>query len=477
MDQLVGEFHLDGCPRRDAPRVAGRRPARLAAHLRIPSSGAVGLEAETGDLILGGNVEFPGTDLATTIHGEGFVLRPGLRSGRHDRRSWPSARRVRAATAARRSSRPRAGIDLELIDPLGHTLTMADLYPWPFAPDDLGEAGVVPGSLPWPDLRAADDPRIDAATAAALVDAGRHAHAPYGRSPAAIVLGLADGGMVSGASIENVAFDPSIGPLQAAVVDLLAHRHGYAAISSATLATTAGGNVQPSASIRALLATIAPGVPLVGDHLELIAASPGATHRTEASHMGQIHLHAEDGDYAPVVLLPGDPNRATRMAARFDGGLEATRLVNSNRGLLGYTGTLGGVPVSVQTTMMGTPTTTIVMEELVNLGVTTFIRVGTCGGFGALQTGDVVVALAAASLSGIGHVPGWRRADRAHGRYRRRPRPGRGESGRRPDHACRADRHVRRLLRPAPGRRHPLGSPRLPRGGDGIGRGLPARDA
>ena len=39
--------------------------------------------------------------------------------------------------------------------------------------------------------------------------------------------------------------------------------------------------------------------------------------------MPQIHLHAEPGDYAPVVLLPGDPNRATRIAARFDGGVEA----------------------------------------------------------------------------------------------------------------------------------------------------------
>ena len=41
--------------------------------------------------------------------------------------------------------------------------------------------------------------------------------------------------------------------------------------------------------------------------------------------MPQIHLHAEPGDYAPVVLLPGDPNRATRIAARFDGGLEASK--------------------------------------------------------------------------------------------------------------------------------------------------------
>jgi DeoD family purine-nucleoside phosphorylase len=123
--------------------------------------------------------------------------------------------------------------------------------------------------------------------------------------------------------------------------------------------------------------------------------------------MPQIHLHAEPGDYAPVCLLPGDPNRATRIAARFDGGLEASRLVSQHRGLLGYTGTIDGVPVSVQTTMMGTPTTSIVMEELLMLGVTTFIRVGTTGGFGRLGIGDAVIALAAASSSGIGGVLGF----------------------------------------------------------------------
>jgi purine-nucleoside phosphorylase len=122
--------------------------------------------------------------------------------------------------------------------------------------------------------------------------------------------------------------------------------------------------------------------------------------------MPQIHLHAEPGDYAQVVLLPGDPNRATRIAARFDGGVEASRLVTSHRGLLGYTGMVDGVPVSVQTTMMGTPTTTIVVEELLMLGVTTFIRVGTTGGFGRLGIGDAVIALAAASASGIGATLG-----------------------------------------------------------------------
>ncbi|MEJ7747927.1 MAG: hypothetical protein WKF56_01410 [Candidatus Limnocylindrales bacterium] len=122
--------------------------------------------------------------------------------------------------------------------------------------------------------------------------------------------------------------------------------------------------------------------------------------------MAQIHLHAESGAYAPVCLLPGDPNRATRIAARFDGGLEATTRVNENRGLLGYTGTVDGVPVSVQTTGMGTPTTSIVVQELLNLGVTTFVRVGTCGGFPGTATGDVVVALSAAAATGVGALFG-----------------------------------------------------------------------
>ena len=98
--------------------------------------------------------------------------------------------------------------------------------------------------------------------------------------------------------------------------------------------------------------------------------------------MPQIHLRAEPGDYAPLVLLPGDPGRATMIAGLFDGGLENARLVNQHRSLLGYTGTYKGKPVSVQTSGMGTPSFSIVMEELLMLGVTRFIRTGTCGGIG-----------------------------------------------------------------------------------------------
>jgi DeoD family purine-nucleoside phosphorylase len=115
--------------------------------------------------------------------------------------------------------------------------------------------------------------------------------------------------------------------------------------------------------------------------------------------MPQIHLRAEEGDYAPLVLLPGDPNRARRISERFDEG--SVRQVNEHRALYGFTGTYRGKPVSVQTSGMGTPSLSIVVEELLRLGGKRLIRVGTCGGIAkGLKTGDLVVATAACPVDG-----------------------------------------------------------------------------
>ena len=106
-----------------------------------------------------------------------------------------------------------------------------------------------------------------------------------------------------------------------------------------------------------------------------------------------IHLRAEMGDYAPAVLLPGDPLRARRVAEEF---LEDARQVNGERGVLGYTGSYEGQPVSVQATGMGCPSAAIVIEELVQLGAERLIRIGTCGGLQPdLVLGDTVIALSA----------------------------------------------------------------------------------
>ena len=111
-----------------------------------------------------------------------------------------------------------------------------------------------------------------------------------------------------------------------------------------------------------------------------------------------IHLRAEPGDYAGASLLPGDPLRARYIAETY---LDGAREVNSERGLLGYTGEFEGRPVSVQATGMGCPTAAIVMEELIQLGVKRFLRVGTCGGLQTdLALGDLIVALTAVPADG-----------------------------------------------------------------------------
>jgi 5'-methylthioadenosine phosphorylase/purine-nucleoside phosphorylase len=111
-----------------------------------------------------------------------------------------------------------------------------------------------------------------------------------------------------------------------------------------------------------------------------------------------VHLRAEPGDYAPAVLLPGDPLRARYIAETF---FDDVRQVNGERGMLGFTGTFEGEPISVQSSGMGCPSAAIVIEELVQLGVQRIVRVGTCGGLQPDQSlGDLIIAISAVAADG-----------------------------------------------------------------------------
>jgi len=112
------------------------------------------------------------------------------------------------------------------------------------------------------------------------------------------------------------------------------------------------------------------------------------------------HIGAKAGQIAPTVLLPGDPLRAKWIAETF---LDGATCYSEVRGMLGFTGTWNGQPVSVQGSGMGQPSMAIYVNELFDsYDVQQIVRVGSCG---ALTTDvairDVVIASGACTNSSM----------------------------------------------------------------------------
>lgn len=114
--------------------------------------------------------------------------------------------------------------------------------------------------------------------------------------------------------------------------------------------------------------------------------------------MATPHIKAEEGDFAPSVVMPGDPMRSRYIAENF---MTDARLVNDVRGVQGYTGYYFGTPVSVMASGMGMPSMGIYAYELfTRFGVRNIIRAGSAGAYSeGLKIRDIVIALTAATDS------------------------------------------------------------------------------
>lgn len=112
------------------------------------------------------------------------------------------------------------------------------------------------------------------------------------------------------------------------------------------------------------------------------------------------HISAAPGDFAPVVLMPGDPLRARYIA---ENHLDDARLVTSVRNMEGYTGTYAGEPVSVMGSGMGIPSISIYATELIReFGVQSLIRVGSCGSIAeAAEMRTIILAIGACTDSSV----------------------------------------------------------------------------
>jgi purine-nucleoside phosphorylase len=115
------------------------------------------------------------------------------------------------------------------------------------------------------------------------------------------------------------------------------------------------------------------------------------------------HINAETGDFADVVLMPGDPLRAKYIAENF---LVDVREVCNLRNMLGFTGSFEGSRVSVMGSGMGIPSISIYSKELfTEYGVKKIIRVGSCGAVSPhINLRDVVIGMGASTDSNVNRI-------------------------------------------------------------------------
>lgn len=100
---------------------------------------------------------------------------------------------------------------------------------------------------------------------------------------------------------------------------------------------------------------------------------------------------------AKYAILPGDPGRVPKIAAYLDNA----HMIGSNREFCSWIGQIDGENVIITSTGIGGPSASIAVEELVMLGVTTFVRIGTCGGINEkVCAGDIVIATGSVRMEG-----------------------------------------------------------------------------
>lgn len=114
-------------------------------------------------------------------------------------------------------------------------------------------------------------------------------------------------------------------------------------------------------------------------------------------HEVMYHINLSKENTAKYAILPGDPGRVEQIAHYLDNPRE----IAFNREYRTFEGYLNGEKILVVSTGIGGPSTAICVEELAQIGVDTFIRVGTCGGMQLdIDPGDVIIANAAIRMEG-----------------------------------------------------------------------------
>jgi cytidine deaminase len=213
----------------------------------------------SGTLYLGSNIEIPGQCLGFAVHGEQSALSKAYMNSEV---SVPALAVVGGAPCGHcRQFMEEMSPDGEiaLLVPGKATRKLSSILPDAFGPSALGAKQ---GALPIRKTQLQSVARAFDALSAAALDAATRSYAPYSQSPSGVAVRTTRGQVYEGCYIENVAFNPSLSPLQTALVQLIAAGEEYSAITSVTLAELEGTRITQRPVTETVLAAVAPKVKL-----------------------------------------------------------------------------------------------------------------------------------------------------------------------------------------------------------------------
>jgi len=208
----------------------------------------------SGNLYLGANIEIPGHSLGFSVHGEQFALsnaymhaEKGIAAIAVTAAPCGHCRQFMTEIAPNR--------DIQVLIAGQSPVRLDVLLPMAFTPNDLGFKD---GALPVRETNLARPEGITDDLILSALDAARKSYAPYSKSHSGIAIASQSGRIHKGAYIENVAFNPSLSPLQTALAALIVAGEDYKSIARIALVETEGSAISQKSVTEAALQAIAP---------------------------------------------------------------------------------------------------------------------------------------------------------------------------------------------------------------------------
>ncbi|MCH9631098.1 MAG: Cytidine deaminase [Chlamydiia bacterium] len=210
---------------------------------------------ESGNIYLGVNLEFADLPLNTTVHGEQFLV---VVARNHGEQNLVTVAQSAAPCGHCRQFFHEMGVsdDLAILTPGAQDTKLASLLPESFGPGDLNLKATLMKPLEAASIC------MKSSIASLAIDAARASYAPYSLAKSGVAIQTKDGEVFKGEYLENAAFNPSLSPMQTALVALVAGMKQYSDISRVVLAEMKGSKVNQKPLTRHILESITQGVEL-----------------------------------------------------------------------------------------------------------------------------------------------------------------------------------------------------------------------